>query len=34
LNEHVAIAKSALSGHDFDDEILLKLADLIALREN
>ncbi|HAC1279961.1 TPA_asm: polyprenyl synthetase family protein, partial [Listeria monocytogenes] len=30
----VAIAKSALSGHDFDDEILLKLADLIALREN
>ncbi|HFK1118491.1 TPA: hypothetical protein ACGY64_002674, partial [Listeria monocytogenes] len=22
------------SGHDFDDEILLKLADLIALREN
>lgn len=34
LNEHVAIAKSALLGHDFDDEILLKLADLIALREN
>ncbi|EEO9223610.1 polyprenyl synthetase family protein [Listeria monocytogenes] len=34
LNEYVAIAKSALSGHDFDDEILLKLADLIALREN
>lgn len=34
LNEHVSIAKSALSGHDLDDEILLKLADLIALREN
>ncbi|MCU07636.1 polyprenyl synthetase family protein [Listeria monocytogenes] len=34
LNEHVTIAKSALSGHDFDDEILLQLADLIALREN
>ncbi len=33
LNEHVSIAKSALSGHGFDDEILLKLADLIALRE-
>ncbi|MBF2480054.1 polyprenyl synthetase family protein [Listeria seeligeri] len=34
LNEHISIAKSALSGHGFDDEILLKLADLIALREN
>ncbi|EFR97020.1 polyprenyl synthetase family protein [Listeria ivanovii] len=34
LNEHVSIAKSALSGHDFDDIILLKLADLIAFREN
>ncbi|MBF2357191.1 polyprenyl synthetase family protein [Listeria welshimeri] len=34
LNEHVSIAKSALSGHNLDDEILLKLADLIALREN
>ncbi|MBC2041625.1 polyprenyl synthetase family protein [Listeria welshimeri] len=34
LNKHVSIAKSALSGHDLDDEILLKLADLIALREN
>ncbi len=33
LNEHVSIAKSALSGHGFDDDILLKLADLIALRE-
>lgn len=33
LNEHVCIAKSALSGHGFDDDILLKLADLIALRE-
>ncbi|WP_271004239.1 polyprenyl synthetase family protein [Listeria seeligeri] len=34
LNEHISIAKSALSGHGFDDKILLKLADLIALREN
>ncbi|AIS59758.1 geranyl transferase [Listeria ivanovii subsp. londoniensis] len=34
LNEHVSIAKSALSGYDFDDIILLKLADLIAFREN
>lgn len=34
LNEHVSIAKSALSGHDFNDVILLKLADLIAFREN
>ncbi|MBF2543428.1 polyprenyl synthetase family protein [Listeria seeligeri] len=33
LNEHVSIAKSALSGHGFDDDILLKIADLIALRE-
>ncbi|MBC2092897.1 polyprenyl synthetase family protein [Listeria seeligeri] len=33
LNEHVSIAKSALSGHGFDDDILIKLADLIALRE-
>ncbi|AIS62592.1 polyprenyl synthetase family protein [Listeria ivanovii] len=34
LNEHVSIAKSALSGHGFNDIILLKLADLIAFREN
>lgn len=34
LNEHVSIAKLALSGHGFDDIILLKLADLIAFREN